>query len=102
MNINGCLVHRTDKRINFIKPAADSDERKDKRWNRFVTMMNQRKHSIYFRDGYLTFLRSLMRHPRCEYGFYSAIMQKNIQPVLIKMFEEDNGLYNDNMFGIFD
>ena len=43
-----------------------------------------------------------MRHPRCEYGFYSAIMQKNIQPVLIKMFEEDNGLYNDNMFGIFD
>ena len=102
MNINGCLVHRTDEKIQFLKPQPGSEERNDPKWQRFVTMMRQKKHSVYFREGYQIFLRSLMRHPRCEYGFYSAIMQKNIQPVLIKMFEGDDSLYHEHMFAIFD
>lgn len=43
-----------------------------------------------------------MQHPRCQFGFYSAIMQKNISTILINMFEEDIGLYHENMFAIFD
>lgn len=43
-----------------------------------------------------------MQHPRCQFAFYSAIMQKNISPILINMFEEDIGLYQENMFAIFD
>ena len=65
MNINGCLVHRTDKKIQFVKPDPDSDERKDKRWGRHVKVVHHKKHSVYFRDGHLEFLRSIMQHPRC-------------------------------------
>ena len=43
-----------------------------------------------------------MQHPRCQFGFYSAIMQKNITTILINMFEDDIGLYHENMFAIFD
>ena len=102
MNINGCLVHRTNEWIQFTKPEPGSEDRKDPKWQRYVTMLKHKRYSVYFRDGDLMFLRSLMRHPRCEYGFYSAIMQKNILPVLMKMFEDDNGLYHEHMFAMFD
>ena len=43
-----------------------------------------------------------MQHPRRQFGFYSAIMQKNIQPVLMNIFQDNIGLYHEHMFSIFD
>ena len=42
MNINGCLVHRTGERIQFLKPS-DPEERADPKWQRYVTMFKQKK-----------------------------------------------------------
>jgi hypothetical protein len=97
MNINGCLIHRTSERIEFVK--HDESEK----YKKHVKMFKQKKFQyVYYRDSYLWFLREIMQHPRVNFGFYSAIMQKNIVGILLKTFEEDLALYHENMFGIFD
>lgn len=97
MNINGCLIHRTKDRIDFKKHTND------KKYKRYVKFVKIKMQTCYFREGYLDFLSSLMRHPRTQFGFYSAIMQKNIVPILLNIFEGDDiGLYHEHMFSIFD
>ena len=97
MNINGCLVHRTDERIEFVK-----HDENDPKYKRHVQQCKVKRYHCYWRDGYLVFLRSLMMHPRVNFAFYSSIMQKNILPILRKTFEDDMGLFDDHMFAIFD
>ena len=56
MNINGCLVHRTDQRVEFLKPKEPRENLKGTKWDRHVQMTKQKKHYVYFRDGYDLFL----------------------------------------------
>lgn len=69
MNINGCLVHRTDERIEFIKHDAE-----DPKYKKHIKFAKIKRYYIYWRDGYLNFLRSVMMHPRIRFAFYSSIM----------------------------
>ena len=44
MNINGCLCHRTNERINFVRQDGLNE-------GRFVNMMKHKRNFIYFREG---------------------------------------------------
>lgn len=93
MNINGLLVHRTADKINFI--SRDGTQR-------FVKYCRQGKNFVYFREGYMAFLKHLMDHPRVQFAFYSSIMRKNIMPIITKMFENDMLLFQERMSALFD
>ncbi len=102
MNINGCLVHRTGDKISFAKPKG---EEKDPKYDRWVKMFRVKKNFLYCRDGYMDFLRDLMNHPRVSFSFYSTIMRKNILPIILEMFKENDstmGLLEERLFNIFD
>mmetsp|Transcript_18955 Transcript_18955/g.32383 ORF Transcript_18955/g.32383 Transcript_18955/m.32383 type:complete len:152 (-) Transcript_18955:449-904(-) len=100
MNINGCLVHRTPDRINFIKPKEK--EGMDERFDRYVLCLKHKVNNHYFRDGFMSFLRALMTHPRVRFAFYSNIARQNILPIIQKMFKEDLGLIQEHLLAIFD
>jgi hypothetical protein len=58
---------------------------------------------MYFlRPGYVEFLKKVHdEHPRIKLGFYSSIMFKNIQPVMLEVLTGDlAALRND--FVVFD
>mmetsp|Transcript_34701 Transcript_34701/g.53218 ORF Transcript_34701/g.53218 Transcript_34701/m.53218 type:complete len:260 (-) Transcript_34701:20-799(-) len=102
MNINGCLVHRTSEMIKFKKPKG---QEKDPKFDRWVKTFKVKKNYIYLRDGYMEFLRLLMNHPRVSFSFCSAIMRKNILPIILEMFngnDDDLGLLQEQLFNIFD
>ena len=52
MNINGCLVHRTQEKINFLKPES-AEERQGELWKRWVKFFKNKRTFHYLRDGYL-------------------------------------------------
>jgi hypothetical protein len=47
---------------------------------------------IYLRPGFDEFLRRITDHPRCHLIIYSAMMSKNLVPVLDFVFSEQHGL----------
>ena len=95
MNINGLLVHRTDKTIVF----GDLTEHP----GRYVEMIKIKgPNKCYLRDGHMAFLRALMSHPRVQFAFYSSIMRKNIHGILLKMFAKDMSLFQEHMTALFD
>lgn len=75
MNINGCLVHRTDAQVQF---SGDTEY--------YVKCFKHKKHHHYYREGHMAFLKSIMRHPRVKFGFNSSIMRRNIMPIIQNMF----------------
>lgn len=44
----------------------------------------------------------MMQHPRVEFAFYSAIMRKNVEPIIRSVFKNMEEFYTENMFAIFD
>lgn len=100
MNINGCLVHRTDQIVKFLKPN-DTSENIDS-WGRFVKMFKHKRNFVYFRDGYEAFLESVMQHPRIKFAFYSNIIRANIFPIIKHMFKDNLHVFSENMLAIFD
>lgn len=92
MNINGCLVHRTDAMVQF------SGE------EHYVKCFKHKKHSHYFREGHMAFLKSVMRHPRVKFAFNSSITRRNIMPIINNMFitSGEAGFFSEYMFCLFD
>lgn len=95
MNINGCLCHRTSERINFVRQDGLNE-------GRFVNMMKHKRNFIYFREGSIQFLKSIMSHPRVKFAFYSTIIRPNIMPIILKLFENEKSLLNEYMKMLFD
>lgn len=70
--------------------------------NRHVVTTKIKGVFTYFRDGHLSFLESLMQHPRIKFAFNSSMMRKNIIPVITKIFESKMYLVQKHMLAIFD
>ena len=68
----------------------------------FVKMFKHKINYVYYRDGYLQFLRAIMSHPRVKFTFYSTIIRPNILPIILKAFDSDMGLLSEHMSAIFD
>lgn len=98
MNINGSVCHRTKQRIAFDK----TEEGKLADIYQHVDFFKLKGISVYFRDGYMAFLKGIMEHPRIKFGFVSSMMRKNILPIIIETFKQDMGLFSEYMFALFD
>lgn len=59
------------------------------------------KYMYFFRPGHDVFLKSVSEHPRLKLAFYSSIMFKNIQPVMLKLLKDDLEHLTNN-FTVFD
>lgn len=106
MNLNGTLIHRTDKRVDFIK-MKDANEEQDKfhvERHGDLKPFKNKMHWHYFRNSHMEFLELVMRHPRVNLAFNSSIARRNIMPILDRMFIQSNkaDLFGDHMFGLFD
>lgn len=84
--------------INFVKNESNMEITQ----NRHVLCTKMKGVSTYFRDGHLSFLESLMQHPRIKFAFNSSMMRKNILPVITKIFESKMYLVQKHMMAIFD
>jgi hypothetical protein len=47
------------------------------------------KYMYFLRPGHKEFLLNVNSHPRIKLAYYSSIMFKNIQPIMLEMFTDD-------------
>ena len=47
------------------------------------------KYMYFLRPGHKDFLKKVSSHPRVKLAFYSSIMFKNIQPVMLEILSDD-------------
>jgi hypothetical protein len=72
--------------------------------NKYVKYFENKHRHHYYREGHMTFLKAVMRHPRVKFAFNSSIMRKNILPIIQEMFitTREEGLFSEYMFCLFD
>lgn len=86
-DIGGSILYRTDAKVA-------GDRKVD---------FTVRKHIHYYRPSKDAYLKFLCEHPRVKFAFYTAIMRKNVMPLLVDLFKsQELRLCKSKVFEIFD